>query len=171
MSANATVSPQAVPNLCKCGHDIQAHSLAIIPNTCSLCIRQAGNLNNHNFTADVEPWPSTAFPQAEPPLYACAGGFGFAITLTAASGNAKGSTTLTFTGAVPLAVQPGWTLTSVPANPANQTTYTVVQVFGGGFITISPALLFNSPGITFLFQGAIGSTMGPGRPPNGQRAG
>ena len=171
MNGGATVSPPFVSNLCKCGHDLVAHDQTVSPNKCSLCVRQAGVLNTHDFTAYREAWPSNFFPQAEPADTVCAGGFGFVFTMTTGAGNAKGSNQLLFLAAIDR-IQVGMTFTIQAANAANSITYTVVAVNPATLtITISPALLFNSPGLTCSFQGAIGSTMGPGRPRNGQRAG
>lgn len=176
MNGMATVSPLFVPNLCVCGHDWIAHTFGA-PQQCSLCFRGAGLLNRHNFTSDNELWPSAPFPASDPARTVTAGGFGFGVSATtAAAGNGLGVQVVTFV-ALPAGIAPGWSFTTIPSggggNNVNQAQYFVRSVnFGANQITIDPpGLLANSPSIPCLFAGSIGSTMGPGRPPNGQRAG
>lgn len=171
MNGMATVSNFFVPNLCNCGHDLVVHNMAVTPNTCSMCIRQSGVQNTHNFASDLEVWPAPSSPQTAPARFVCAGGFGFGFSMTTGAGNAKGSTSVLFLAAIDR-IQIGMTFTTVAANAANSVTYTVIGTGPGLQVQIAaPGLLFNSPGILCLFQGNDGSTMGPGLPPNGQRAG
>lgn len=172
MNGMAQVSNFWVPNLCSCGHDYQAHNVSASPQTCSLCVRQGGNQQRHNFTADNELWPSAPFPASDPARTVNAGGFGQTYNQTSGpSGNLAGSTTLSFSSPLPAFIKPGMSFLTMALNPANQTSYTIVAVSGNNITIAPPGLLFNSPGVVCVFAGAIGSTMGGGRPPNGQRAG
>lgn len=193
MNGAATVSPLFRPNRCKCGHDILAHNMGISPNTCPLCVFQGGNAQVHNFTPYAEPWPSTDFPAPPPSGLFCAGGFGPA-GLTASTYfdatlvyNQQGATTVYFANAVQTLntfrlLAPGMTFTTIAVNPANSHSYTILAVTTASLgpsvfaITIAPPGLVRSAatataGVVCTFAGAMGSTMGGGLPPNGQRAG
>jgi hypothetical protein len=176
MNGAATISPLWVPNLCTCGHDLLAHTMTVSPNNCTQCLRQGGVINIHNFVADGELWPSVPFTASDPSRIVCAGGQGFNVqATTTATGNNNGATTVTFVSLPSGIIVPGWTFTTIPTsgggNNARQATYYVRAISGNSITIDPPGLVGNTPSIICNFQGSIGSTMGPGRPPNGQRAG
>jgi hypothetical protein len=134
-----------------------------------MCIRQGGVSTTHYFTSDEEISPALAFPQVLPTGYVSSGGFGTMFSMATIALTSKPSSQIFFSDLSK--VKQGMTLTTVAANPANSQTYLIVDVRGTQ-VTIQGPTLFNiSNGQTCIFQGAAGSTMGGGLPPNGQRAG
>lgn len=174
MNGSSTVSPFWVPNICCCGHDYAAHVVdrtGVNAGPCTLCIRQGGVQTTHFFTSDMEIWPSLAFPEVVAPGFVSAGGFGTSFVLNTIALTTKPSSQIFFANPAAAGVKQGMTLTTIAANPANSQNYLIVDVTGTQ-VTIQGPTFFNiSNGQAILFQGAQDSTMGGGRPPNGQRAG
>jgi hypothetical protein len=172
MNGSATVSPFWVPNICACGHDYAAHTIdktGVNQGACTMCVRQGGVQTTHFFTSDMEISPAIAFPQVLATGYVSSGGFGTVFAMATIALTAKPSSQIFFSDLSK--VKQGMTLTTVAANPANSQTYLIIDVRGTQ-VTIQGPTYFNiSNGQTCIFQGAQGSTMGGGLPPNGQRAG
>ena len=177
---NATsVHPRNRPNLCACGHDLRTHDLTVSPNTCSLCVRNTAGtqLNVHDFTPysmNTPPPAPTWFPAKSPAGMVVAGGFGIyrsGIETLSASGNAQGNPTLIMANTQP-GVVVGMTLYTNPNNPANAASYRIVAINATGLIlTLDRPLVVATNSVRCTFAGILGSTMGPGLPCNGQRAG
>lgn len=71
---------------------------------------------------------------------------------------------------------PGMTVTTIPSQIGNQQTYTIVSAVynsgtGNTTLTLTSPLRVGANNTVCIFRGALGSGFGPGRPPNGQRAG
>jgi hypothetical protein len=178
MSSNATVSPQAVPNRCQCGHDLIVHDLVASPNVCKGCVAN-GPPHIHNFCPSNEIWPRSAFFQVRPKGFVAAGGAYPGGTpnpqsLVSSAGNPAGGTTILFPtlntlnpGAVP-----GMTITSSVPGTQNQSTYKIVNVNNQtNTITVERPLVASLGSQRCFFYATDDGNMGPGRPPNGQRAG
>jgi hypothetical protein len=174
MNGGATVSPLFVPNICFCGHDYSAHQVdrgGLTIGNCSMCIRQGGVLQQHFFTSDMEISPALMCPQVLATGCVSSGQFGTKFALNTIAATSKPASLIFFANPIAAGVLQGMTLTTVAANPANSITYLIDDVRGTQ-VTIHGPTFFNiSLGQTCIFQGAQGSTMGGGLPPNGQRAG
>lgn len=174
---STSVSPTGRPNLCICGHPYIAHLFGAPPGQCNLCPPSStGLVNQHAFTSERELNPFY-FAASDRPGLIAAGGLGTRVSATsAASGQSVGLTTLTFQvasisppGAI---LKPGMTVTTFPPQLGNSQTYLIIGVPTANQVLIpAPGLRFSTNGVPCIIQGALGSTMGPGRPPNGQRAG
>jgi hypothetical protein len=183
VNGSTSISPVFTNNFCMCGHPYAVHNIANA--TCSLC-GQVGlgytgaKQQQHDFTSSMEIWPASEFPQTLPVGYVSPGGFGTGFTLLSTGTTTKPSPVINFASTAGIKV--GMTATvysSAPNAGANMTTYVVLSVtptaITVGIYPVPPNLpgtLYNiSAGTPIYFQGADGSTMGPGLPPNGQRAG
>ena len=172
---STAVSPVNRPNLCACGHPLIVHTIigTGAGGSCTLCGIAIGTAaQNHAFTPVSELWPSASFPQRDPHNTLAAGGLGTIVATTQTTVTGGG-------GAVILAVvsaagvRPGMSFTIRPNSGVggNEQSYRIVSVSGNS-IQFTPGLRVGTGlGALLRFSGSYGSTMGPGRPANGQRAG
>jgi hypothetical protein len=176
VSANATVSPQGVPNRCQCGHELIVHTTGS-PGNCKACAGGTGNL--HDFVGVNEIWPRVGFAQSLPrrfisPGGAYPGGIPNPQSLVSAAGNPAGGLTILFPSLntlVPPAV-PGMCITSSVSGLQNQSSYKIVAINNTtNTITVDRPLVASLGNQRCFFYATEDGNMGPGRPPNGQRAG
>lgn len=170
----AQVSPFWPVNLCKCGHDYQAHTGAALPTgTCTLCTTATGP-HVHGFTSTNEIDPSVQFRETLPARFVTSGALGTygPATTTTGVANTAGATVVTVTSTVG-AVNGGVIRLSPAAAIQDQESYTILKVLSATTVQIpAPGLLVTyAAGTAVLFLGNQESTMGAACPPNGQRAG
>lgn len=168
---NATsISPTHRPNLCACGHDYLAHTIGGTGGgNCRLCL-PTGN-QQHPFTS-VNELASLAFTQRDLSRTIAAGGFGTIVTATQQNATVGiGATSMTINApSGPVLAGMSFTL-QASGNPVNTQTYRVVNVAGNVITFTPPARIATNLNSLLRFSGTFGSTLGGGRPPNGQRAG
>lgn len=181
MNGAATVSPRFMPNFCKCGHDLAAHSWA--PSgagswKCTLCnpILTTANANNHFFESPksegpVPPKGSFFLQSNNLQGYINAGGFGRYLTKTNTAAVAANATSFSLSPDASN-IMPGMAFYVYnPGNVFNSEANLVVGV-AGNVITLATPMVYAFPiSTTLLFWGMFGAGMGAANPANGQRAG
>lgn len=186
---STSVHPQHVPKLCCCGHDLRAHNgvpsagvAGIYPNTCRECqTNTPGQAQQHNFQSPNDLGfglglgPSAGFGpyfQARDLARTVnAGGGAFAFIMRCLT-NSGGQPIVLFPTPLDPRLKVGMTMVVFPTQFQNQASYIVTAInFLTGAVTVDRNLQGNTNNFNCLFTGTLGSTMGPGRPANGQRAG